>query len=282
MLLYTGERNVLDRKQLAADNRKLAESAGQMLHTLIQIDSGEVKKLIINAIIATVQQPGSQPPDDVPALMAILRSAAEEQLALVQSGDDASALQMALEFGRWIKVPTILLGEARNRFKAAADTRREAEKTRARRAQMGMTPGGGGGDGSSASEALGVVGAAGAAGSAAATPSKKQGMQSEGAVSADTPARASSTAGGRRPAESSRTARSGSKGGGGKRTARSGSKGGGAAAASAAGKGKTPPSSAAAATFEASRPTALAKMRDAAAVESRAKVERMRRQAKRE
>ena len=181
MLLYTGERNVLNRKQLAADNRKLAESAGQMLHTLIQIDSGEVKKLIINAIIATVQQPGSQPPDDVPALMAILRSAAEEQLALVQSGEDPQALQMALEFGRWIKVPTILLGEARNRFKAAADARREAEKTRARRAQMGMKTGGGG-DGSSASEAPGAEGAAGAVGSAAATPGKKQGMQSEGAA----------------------------------------------------------------------------------------------------
>lgn len=38
------------------------------------------------AVISTVQQPGSQPPEDVPALMNILRSTAEEQLSLVQTG----------------------------------------------------------------------------------------------------------------------------------------------------------------------------------------------------
>lgn len=93
---------VLDRKQLAEDNRKLAESAGRMLHTLIMEGSESVKKVIINAIIATVQQPGSKPPRDVPALMTILRSAAQEQLDMVQRGDDYGALNMALEFGRWI------------------------------------------------------------------------------------------------------------------------------------------------------------------------------------
>ena len=60
---------VLDRKKLAEDNRKLAESAGQMLHTLILDGSGDVKKIIISSIISTVQQPGSVPPEDVPALM---------------------------------------------------------------------------------------------------------------------------------------------------------------------------------------------------------------------
>ena len=51
--------------------------------------------------------------------MEILKSAAEEQLSLVQRGDNISALQAALEFGRWIKVPAIMLGEARNNFRAA-------------------------------------------------------------------------------------------------------------------------------------------------------------------
>ena len=75
-----------------------------MLHELIVHGQAEVKQKIISAIIATVQQPGSTPPEDVPALMTILRSAAEEQLLLVQELDSLSALLSALEFGRWIKV----------------------------------------------------------------------------------------------------------------------------------------------------------------------------------
>ena len=114
----------LERKQLAQENRRLAESAGQMLHQLILEGRSDVKQLIISAIIATVQQPGSTPPEDVPALMAILRSAAEEQLHLVQREENVSALQAALEFGRWIKVPTIMLGEARNNFRAAQEARK--------------------------------------------------------------------------------------------------------------------------------------------------------------
>ena len=85
-----------------------------------------------------MQQPGSKPPEDVPALMAILRSTAEEQLTLVQHGGDYQALQSALDFGRWIKVPTIMLGEARNNFKSAMDERRKEEMHRQRRLQMGI------------------------------------------------------------------------------------------------------------------------------------------------
>ena len=50
------------------------------LHTLIIEGSTEVKKIIISAIITQVQQPGSVPPEDVPALMTILKSTAEEQV----------------------------------------------------------------------------------------------------------------------------------------------------------------------------------------------------------
>ena len=121
----------LDRKHLAMENRRLAEAAGQMLHQLILEGRTDVKQIIISAIIATVQQPGSQPPSDVPALMAILRSAAEEQLSLVQKMDNVAALNSALEFGRWIKVPTIMLGEARNNFnKANAERKRKANNER--------------------------------------------------------------------------------------------------------------------------------------------------------
>ena len=129
---------VIDRKQLALDNRMLAESAGQMLHTLILEGRADVKRLIISAIISSVQQPGSIPPEDVPALMIILRSAAEEQLELVRNGDDAAALQSALEFGRWIKVPAIMLGEARNQFRTAQEKRKKDEKQAKRRIEMGL------------------------------------------------------------------------------------------------------------------------------------------------
>ena len=63
-----------------------------MLHTLIIKGKREVKKIIISAIIEQVQQPGSVPPEDVPALMEILRSTAEEQLSLVTSGNDEKQL----------------------------------------------------------------------------------------------------------------------------------------------------------------------------------------------
>ena len=132
------KREVAERKAHGQEIRKLAESAGQMLHTLILQGKKEVKKIIINAIISTVQQPGSKPPEDVPALMKILRSTAEEQLSLVQHGTDHLALNSALEFGRWIKVPTIMLGEARNNFKATKEKNRKEEVQRLRRLEMGI------------------------------------------------------------------------------------------------------------------------------------------------
>ena len=77
------------------------------LHALIMQGRTDVKQIIISAIISTVQQPGSMPPSDVPALMNILRSAAEEQLGLVQDAEDMSALQAALEFGAWHQILTL-------------------------------------------------------------------------------------------------------------------------------------------------------------------------------
>ena len=129
---------VLNRKSLALENRKLAESAGQMLHALIIDGTDDVKKIIISAIISTVQQPGSKPPKEVPQLMNILKSAAEEQLEMVQRGDDYVALNSALDFGRWIGLRTIKLGEARNNFKLHQDERKKEEKERARRVDLGL------------------------------------------------------------------------------------------------------------------------------------------------
>ena len=45
---------MIDRRKLARDNRRLAESAGQMLDTLIINGRREVKRIIISAIIAQV------------------------------------------------------------------------------------------------------------------------------------------------------------------------------------------------------------------------------------
>ena len=92
----------------------------------------------ISAIIDQVQQPGSVPPEDVPALMTILRSTAIEQLSLVQGGTDDAALQAALGFGRWVKLPTLMLGEARNAFKASKDQLKREEKQRQRRLELGI------------------------------------------------------------------------------------------------------------------------------------------------
>ena len=80
------------------------------------------------------------PPEEVPALMEILRAAAEEQLSLVRTGTDASALNSALEFGRWIKVPAGMLAEARNAFKAAQDERERERLNELRRSALGYAP----------------------------------------------------------------------------------------------------------------------------------------------
>lgn len=125
-------------RRLAEAQRKLAESAGQMLYTLIQEGGAEVKSIIISAIIEKVQEPNTVPPDEVPELMTILRSAAEEQLAMVREGTDGQALASALEFGRWIKVPAGMLAEARNMFKAAQDGREKELQNQRRRAALGF------------------------------------------------------------------------------------------------------------------------------------------------
>uniref|UniRef100_UPI0033416BF0 hypothetical protein n=1 Tax=Gemmatimonas sp. TaxID=1962908 RepID=UPI0033416BF0 len=70
--------------------------------------------------------------------MNILKSAAEEQLEMVQRGEDYVALNSALDFGRWIGLRTIKLGEARNNFKLHQDERKKEEKERARRVDLGL------------------------------------------------------------------------------------------------------------------------------------------------
>jgi len=132
------QQDMLDRKKLAKDNKRLAEAAGKMLHTLIIKGRKEVKKIIISAIIEQVQRPGSTPPEDVPALMEILRRTAEEQLEIVTSGSDEKALASALQFGRWVKLPALMLGEARNNFKQSQELVKKREAERQRRRGLGL------------------------------------------------------------------------------------------------------------------------------------------------
>ena len=91
------QQDMLDRKKLAKDNKRLAEAAGKMLHTLIIKGRKEVKKIIISAIIEQVQRPGSTPPEDVPALMEILRRTAEEQLEGARWYDSIVARKLKAE-----------------------------------------------------------------------------------------------------------------------------------------------------------------------------------------
>jgi len=129
---------VRERRQLTQDNLRLAEKAGEMVHQLIIDGENVVKKMIISAIVEKVQQPGTSPPVGVPALVEILRSTAMEQLSLVRCGSDEEALQAALSFGRWIKLPMLLLGEARNQFKQLAASREKTQRRQRRRVEMGL------------------------------------------------------------------------------------------------------------------------------------------------
>ena len=65
---------------------------------------------IVSGIVVAVRTQGAQAPVAFPELMSVLQSAARERLKKVQEGTDAASLHLALDFGRWIKLPTILLG----------------------------------------------------------------------------------------------------------------------------------------------------------------------------
>ena len=107
-----------------------------MLHTLIQ-GTKATKRLIIDSIIATVQQPGSVPPEEVPALMDILRESVEEQSACARRFRRIVTVSTAI--GRWIRVPMTNLRGARNVFFKASE-RDEGEAERQRRLDLGFKP----------------------------------------------------------------------------------------------------------------------------------------------
>lgn len=96
---------------------------------------------------------------------------------LVQKLDSLSALLSALEFGRWIKVPIIKLGEARKNFMTA----QEARKRQVRKGAAGVPPG------SADAPAAGDVDAADAPADAPAAAEPE--AQLEGALSPSPPRR---------------------------------------------------------------------------------------------
>ena len=63
-------------------------------------------------------------PTDMCAGGAASQAAARERLQKVVEEADAASLHLALDFGRWIKLPAILLGQARNHFKDSTHTAR--------------------------------------------------------------------------------------------------------------------------------------------------------------
>ena len=92
--------------------------AGEVLSSMLAKGDKSIEMAIVSGIVDTVRGEGSKPPESFPELMRSLQTAARERLAKVQAGSDEEALNLALDFGRWIKLPTVLLGTARNGFKA--------------------------------------------------------------------------------------------------------------------------------------------------------------------
>ena len=100
------------------EGKDLQLVAGEVLSSMLAKGDKSIEMAIVSGIVDTVRGEGSKPPESFPELMRSLQTAARERLAKVQAGSDEEALNLALDFGRWIKLPTVLLGTARNGFKA--------------------------------------------------------------------------------------------------------------------------------------------------------------------
>ena len=152
-----------------SNGKQLAILAGEVLSSLLAKGDKAIEMAIVSGIVVAVRTQGAQAPTAFPELMTVLQAAARERLQKVSDGTDASSLHLALDFGRWIKLPTILLGQARNQFKATqvkyekeqeAEKRRQTMGLRSKAATAGrgglLEPNGGGGGGGALPEGAGI------------------------------------------------------------------------------------------------------------------------------
>lgn len=123
------------------EEKELQLVAGEVLSSMLAKGDKSIEMAIVSGIVAAVRRQGAKPPTAFPDLMRSLQTAARERLQKVQTGTDAAALHLALDFGRWIMLPTVLLGTARNEFKARQVTALKEERHRLRQVEMGLNRG---------------------------------------------------------------------------------------------------------------------------------------------
>jgi hypothetical protein len=124
----------------ASSGKELSILAGEVLSSLLAKGDKMIEMAIVSGIVVAVQTQGAQAPVAFPELMRVLQAAARERLKKVQEGTDAASLHLALDFGRWIKLPTILLGKARNQFHATQLKKQREEEHQQRKFHMGLLP----------------------------------------------------------------------------------------------------------------------------------------------
>ena len=133
-----GEGGASGASLLKITSSQLANAAGEVLSSMLAKGDKSIEVAIVQGIVAAVRNQGARPPTAFPELMAKLQLAARERLQKCQAGNDAAALELALDFGRWIKLPTVLLGIARNEFKKLQMKALKAEQAQLRRVEFGL------------------------------------------------------------------------------------------------------------------------------------------------
>lgn len=118
--------------------KELAILAGEVLSSLLAKGDKRIEMAIVSGIVDAVKTQGAQAPVAFPELMTVLQAAARERLKKAQEGTDSAALSLSLAFGRWIQLPTILLGQARNHFRIAQLQRTADHENALRRQEIGL------------------------------------------------------------------------------------------------------------------------------------------------
>jgi hypothetical protein len=119
-------------------SKLLATLAGEVLNCLLVKGEKAIEEAIVSGIVDAVSNEGALPPIGFTGLMEVLQTAALERLQAASLGEDEAAMEAAFEFGRWIRLPTRVLGNSRNVFKRSSQEAMKEHKALEHRKTLGL------------------------------------------------------------------------------------------------------------------------------------------------
>lgn len=117
---------------------ELSDLAGEILTCLLLHGDEATADLIVSGIVRAVTDRGAVPPTRFPEIMALMQTAARERLIALQHSVDEAALEQALEFGKWMRLPTRFLCEVRDAFRKSQQRHDYAQREQRQRQALGL------------------------------------------------------------------------------------------------------------------------------------------------